>query len=67
MNKLRIARTIRGLCQHRLAKLIGCSQPTISLLENDFKIPTMEEKLKIAEALNFKPEEIWPEGSEEGQ
>jgi DNA-binding XRE family transcriptional regulator len=67
VNKLRVARVIRGLCQHRLAKLVNVSQATISLWELGFREPTSGQKEKISNVLGFKPGELWPEEKESSQ
>ena len=64
MCKLRIARAIRAIGQHRLAKLVGVSQATVSLWENEFRMPTEQQKQKVATVLNFPIEQLWLEDEE---
>lgn len=60
MNRLKQARVIKGFNQWYLARLTGSHQTTISLFENDFKVPSDDQKKKIAGILGFEVKQIWP-------
>ncbi len=62
-NKLKIYRTIKGLRQLDLARLMGenYSEIVISRIETERQEPTNEEIVKLAEFLNVKPTELFPE------
>lgn len=62
--RLRIAR--KGLTQWELTLKTGISQTRISLIENGYVKPTEDEKVKIAEALGLKVEEVFPPDDESG-
>lgn len=46
-----ILRTVRGLRQIGLAKLIGCDNSFVSLIETDDRFPSREIRLAIIETL----------------
>jgi len=58
-NPLRMARLQEGLTQFELSTKSKVSRLRISLLENDYCAPWSKEKVKLAKALNRKPEEIF--------
>lgn len=49
---LRIERMIRRISQYTIAKETGMVQSRLSIIENEFVIPTEEEKRRIVESLN---------------
>jgi transcriptional regulator with XRE-family HTH domain len=60
MNRLKRARVLEGINQCRLSILTGIHRTTISLIENDLKIPTPDQREKIARILDFEVKQIWP-------
>ena len=60
-NKLREIRITPRISQWQLALTSGVKQSRISLIENRLIKPTMREKIKLAEALQHKIEDIFPE------
>lgn len=52
--QIRVMRTLRGINQGELAKLVGICQPTLSEYENDKSLPSEKTLQKIKAAL------IWP-------
>ena len=58
-NKLREFRITPHISQWQLALTSGVKQSRISLIENRLVKPTMREKIKLAEALQHKIEEIF--------
>jgi transcriptional regulator with XRE-family HTH domain len=47
--------------QQELAQRIGCSQPAVSQMVNRNCRPQKKTILKLAEALNVHPQELWPD------
>jgi DNA-binding XRE family transcriptional regulator len=62
-NKLREFRITPRISQWQLALTSGVKQSRISLIENRLVKPTMREKIKLAEALQHKIEEIFPDNA----
>ena len=58
---LRIARTRKRICQYELSHRTGISQGLISLIERGFRQPSKEQAERIADALQVKIEEIFPD------
>jgi len=48
----------KKVTQWRLALLTGMSQSKISLIEQGFVSPGADEKIRIAKALQFKPDDL---------
>jgi DNA-binding XRE family transcriptional regulator len=62
VNKLKEIRIKeKEMSQWRLSQISRVHQSRISLLENDLVVATKDEKEKLAEALRFSVEEIFPE------
>ena len=57
--KLRIALLEAGIKQKELELLSGVAQPVISQIITGRIIPTTDEKIRIAKALNKKIEELF--------
>ena len=57
--KLRIALLEAGMTQAELELLSGVAQPVISQIITGRMVPTTEEKIKIAKAINKKIEELF--------
>ena len=49
------------MTQHELAERVGCSQPAISQMLNRKSQPQKKTILKLAEALQVQPQELWPD------
>jgi len=60
INSLRELRISPRISQWQLALTSGVKQSRISLIENRLVKPTLREKIKLAEALHHKIEEIFP-------
>lgn len=58
-NRLRAARTERGLSQNQLAELVGVSRNTISSIETGQFSPTAKLALILCTALDKKFEELF--------
>ncbi len=58
-NRLKEARSERGLSQHQLAQLVGVSRNTISSLETGQFQPTAKLALILCIALDMKFEELF--------
>ena len=58
---LKVARVKRKMSQYELSFETGISQARISLFENGFRYPTKVQAEKIADALQVKAEEIFPD------
>lgn len=65
VSKIKIARTEKGLTQGDLAKEVGVSRQTISLIEADKYNPTLKLCLSIAWALDKKLDDLFWEEKEE--
>jgi transcriptional regulator with XRE-family HTH domain len=59
--KLKEGRFLKNLNQYKLNTLSGVSQPRISLIENELVEPSEDEKRRLAEALGYSIEEIFPD------
>ena len=59
-NNLRIKRNLRRITQFDIRLKTGIHQSKISLIENGYYPPTIEEKKKIAKVFNCKPDELFP-------
>lgn len=55
-SNVRMRRKEQGLTQQALAKIIGSSQPTIAQIESGTNTPSLENLVKIAEALEVSPD-----------
>jgi transcriptional regulator with XRE-family HTH domain len=53
--------TEKCVTQQELAQRIGCSQPAVSQMLNRSCRPQKKTILKLAEALNVRPQELWPD------
>lgn len=62
-NKLREFRVAPHISQWQLALTSEVKQSRISLIENRLVKPTMREKIRLAEALQHKLEEIFPDNA----
>ena len=60
-DRLRELMTERCVTQQELAARIGCSQPAVSQMLNRNCRPQKKTILKLAEALNVQPQELWPD------
>ncbi len=60
MVKLREIRKSKGLRQYALSNLTGIAQSRISILENNYAIPTENERIRLAQALRVQREELFP-------
>ena len=58
-NRLKVARAEKGLSQGDLAKLVGVSRQTISLIERGDYNPSVTLALKIAKILNATVEDLF--------
>ena len=58
--KLKKAREFRGLSRGKAAKLSGISPTYWSTLERGENIPAIDKARRIARALGFTPDDIWP-------
>lgn len=59
--RLRELMTARCITQQELAERVGCSQPAISQMLNRACRPQKKTILKLAEALQVEPHELWPD------
>ena len=57
--KVAIVRT--GKRQVDLARQTGLGESTLSRIVNEYRLPSVEEMIKIARALGCKTEELWPD------
>jgi transcriptional regulator with XRE-family HTH domain len=60
-DRLRSLMTEKCVTQQELAQRIGCSQPAVSQMLNRSCRPQKKTILKLAEALNVRPQELWPD------
>jgi transcriptional regulator with XRE-family HTH domain len=58
---LKIALIQAGKRQFELALQTGIGESTVSRIVNSYRIPTAEEKRKIARALGCSIQKLWPE------
>lgn len=61
MNKIKAYRFIANLTQDELGKITGIDHAKISRIERGYIKPKVEERIKIANALGTKPEELFLE------
>jgi transcriptional regulator with XRE-family HTH domain len=59
--RLRELMDAKQISQRELAERVGCSQPAISQMMNRMCRPQKKTILKLAEALNVQPRELWPD------
>lgn len=59
MDNLKELRQARGLSQHELAEMVGCSQGMISKIEQGRANPTLELILQISAALKTGPASLF--------
>ena len=60
-DRLRELMTVKCVTQEELSSRIGCSQPAISQMLNRKSRPQKKTILKLAEALQVQPQELWPD------
>jgi transcriptional regulator with XRE-family HTH domain len=60
MKRLREVRLLKDLRQYEVSNVSGISQPRISLIENGLVQATKNEEEKLAQALGYSVEEIFP-------
>ena len=66
-NNIRLARTLRRMSQHALAKKTGIPQTRVSLFECEYATPKPIELKKLAKALGIEdPQELWSQTTVEG-
>jgi putative transcriptional regulator len=58
-NRLKDARTERGLTQAELAVLVGVSRKTINTVENSVFVPSTTLALSLAQALGTRVEDLF--------
>jgi ribosome-binding protein aMBF1 (putative translation factor) len=51
---------MRGISQLNLSHRAGINQTVLSLLENDWRQPTKEQKRKLSRLLEVNPEVLFP-------
>jgi len=62
---LKEARFVLSLTQYQLAKMAGVPQSKISLIESGIYDPSPEEQQRLAEALGYSIEELFPSMAKE--
>ncbi len=60
-DRLRELMTVKCVTQQELSDRVGCSQPAISQMLNRKRRPQKKTILKLAEALQVQPHELWPD------
>ncbi len=60
-DRLRELMTVKCVTQQELSNRVGCSQPAISQMLNRKSRPQKKTILKLAEALQVQPQELWPD------
>ncbi len=60
-DRLRQLMTVRCVTQQELSNRVGCSQPAISQMLNRKSRPQKKTILRLAEALQVEPQELWPD------
>ena len=60
-DRLRELMTVKCVTQQELSNRVGCSQPAISQMLNRKCRPQKKTILKLAEALQVQPQELWPD------
>lgn len=58
-SKLRQARLQKELSQEELAKIVGVKQQSISTYENQTRMPSLQIAMKLAQALEKTPSELF--------
>ncbi|MDR3602098.1 MAG: helix-turn-helix transcriptional regulator [Desulfosporosinus sp.] len=61
MNRIKQIRKKQKLTQGELAEMAGIDQSDLSKIENDKKSITLDTAKKIARALGYSVEHIWPD------
>lgn len=61
MNLIKIIRKKQKVTQTELSEMTGIAQSELSLIENDKKTCNVETAKKIAKALGYSVEHIWPD------
>ncbi|MBC2723331.1 helix-turn-helix transcriptional regulator [Desulfosporosinus sp.] len=61
MNRIKEIRKKQKVTQKELSKMTGISQSELSLIENGKKTCIVETAKKIAKALGFSVEHVWPD------
>jgi transcriptional regulator with XRE-family HTH domain len=61
VNRIKQIRKKQKLSQGELAKMAGIDQSDLSKIENDKKSITLDTAKKIARALGYSVEHIWPD------
>ena len=56
MRYIEVARRNKNFTQHQLAKLARVDQPFISMVERGVALPTRDQALRFAAALDISPE-----------
>lgn len=59
-NNLKIKRWELGIKQYEMADMLGCSAPYLSMVENGRIEPPTLFKIRVAQILNMKIEQIFP-------
>ncbi len=60
-DRLRELMTVKCVTQQELSNRVGCSQPAISQLLNRKSRPQKKTVVRLAEALQVQPQELWPD------
>jgi transcriptional regulator with XRE-family HTH domain len=60
-NRLRVIRAEKRVSQHAVAKALKCSQSRVSLIENDFAVPTKSDIKRLVKLLGVPASEIFPQ------
>lgn len=60
-DRLRGLMTVKCVTQEELSNRVGCSQPAISQMLNRKCRPQKKTILRLADALQVQPEELWPD------
>jgi transcriptional regulator with XRE-family HTH domain len=61
ISKLRIARLLNGRSQDEISGLTGIDQSKLSRVERGYGRLSLEEKRKLAAAVNCDPADLWPD------
>jgi transcriptional regulator with XRE-family HTH domain len=60
-DRLRELMTLKCVTQEDLSNRVGCSQPAISQMLNRKRRPQKKTILRLADALQVQPQELWPD------
>lgn len=60
-DRLRELMTVKCVTQQELSSRVGCSQPAISQMLNRKSRPQKKTIVKLADALQVQPQELWPD------